>query len=213
MHCLLYWTVKKWQIQMHYVVTVLYCTVLQAVPLLCAGGGCPGSLTPEIRALLAPLESQGLVTVTPFAEILQYEVWAEGQVRSGHARSIAGAAMQVKWNMGTRGCTRGCELHHAGVFLFVSFSFSCPWCAPGVPLVHAVRVDARLPVPHAGDCRVGRLPRLRRVPGGPSPLTLPSLLAQNKGKAFLTHGCYNYNVDQCEGTLRGGRGMGGTRWR
>lgn len=41
-----------------------------------------GSLTNEIRQLLNPLQAQGLLTITPFTDILQYEVWAEGQVSS-----------------------------------------------------------------------------------------------------------------------------------
>jgi hypothetical protein len=33
----------------------------------------------------------------------------------------------------------------------------------------------------------------------PPPQTLPGILAENEGKPYVTHGCYNYNVDMCEG--------------
>jgi len=36
------------------------------------------------------------------------------------------------------------------------------------------------------------------------PLTLPALLAQHEGEPFLTHGCYGYNVDLCEGDIAWG---------
>lgn len=214
--------------------TVLYCVCwLRSLP--------PGSITDELRQQLAPLESQGLVTVTPFAEILQYEVWAEGQVRR---RSMSQpTSCQVRWLQAHQGHTRDsmgwgpeeclgqCCLGYPSYSLVSSVmpppllaihSLSPPlvqllcmqqghclyrtqttlflfllW-APGVPPVQFVSMH---------DCLYRTRETARWVAFHdfdeylevPPPSTLPAILAENADKPFITHGCYNYNVDLCEG--------------
>lgn len=63
---------------------IVHETLLLPLPLFCPPPGilshCAGSVDSDMMAVLSPLIGEGLVTVTPFQELLQFDLFAQAQV-------------------------------------------------------------------------------------------------------------------------------------